>query len=56
MHIDKQQIIDLLRHEGDLDKANEAESVLPVEVDPDQHADLLGGLGLSRGYLLGQLR
>ena len=55
MQIDKQQIIDMLKSQGDHDKAAQAESDLPAQVDPDQHADLLGKLGVNPQDLLGKL-
>lgn len=53
MQIDKQQIISLLKNRGDHDKASQAESELPDQVDTDQHSGLLDKLGLSIGDLLG---
>jgi len=55
MQIDKSQIIELLKSRGDHDKAQQAESELPGKVDTDEHADLLGKLGLSPQDLLGKL-
>ena len=47
MQIDKSQVIELLKSRGDHDKASQADSELPDQVDPEQHADLLGKLGLD---------
>jgi hypothetical protein len=55
MHIDKSQILELLRKQGDNDKAAQAESELPDQVDTDQHADLLSKLGISPAELLSKL-
>ncbi|MFF1252524.1 hypothetical protein ACFVYC_08515 [Pseudarthrobacter sp. NPDC058329] len=55
MHIDKSQILELLRHQGENDKAAQAESELPEQVDTDQHADLLSKLGINPAELLGKL-
>jgi hypothetical protein len=55
MQIDKSQIIDMLKSRGEEDKAAQAESELPGQVDTDQHADLLEKLGLSPQDLIGKL-
>lgn len=55
MQIDKQQIIDLLRSQGEQGKAQEAEQKLPNQVDPQQHSDLLSQLGINPQELLGKL-
>jgi hypothetical protein len=55
MQIDKSQIIDLLKSQGQDDKAAQAESELPGQVDTDQHADLLGRLGIDPQDLLAKL-
>jgi hypothetical protein len=55
MQIDKSQIIELLKSRGEHDKAAQADSELPGQVDTDQHADLLGKLGLDPKDLLGAL-
>ena len=55
MQIDKSQIISLLQSRGDHDKAAQAESDLPDQVDPEADAGLLGKLGLDPQDLLGQL-
>ena len=55
MQIDKSQIIDMLKSQGDDDKAAQAESELPGQVDTDQHADLLEKLGISPQDLIGKL-
>jgi hypothetical protein len=47
VQIDKQQIIDLLRQQGDTQKADEANQQLPDKVDPEQHSNLLERLGLN---------
>jgi len=53
MQIDKQQIIEFLRNRGDQDKAQQAETELPDQVDTDTHADLLSRLGINVDDLLG---
>ncbi len=47
MQIDKAQILELLRSQGDQGKAQEADQQLPDQVDTDQHGDLLSRFGLS---------
>jgi len=53
MQIDKAQIISLLQQAGNHDKASQADSELPDQVDTDQHAGLLDKLGIDVGSLLG---
>ena len=47
MQIDKNQIIELLRSQGDHGKADQADQELPGQVDTDKDAGLLGKLGLD---------
>jgi hypothetical protein len=47
MQIDKNQILELLRSQGDHDKAQQADQELPGQVDTDKDAGLLGKLGLD---------
>jgi hypothetical protein len=47
MQIDKNQILELLRSQGDHDKAAQADQELPGQVDTDADAGLLGKLGLD---------
>ncbi len=53
MQIDKQQILDKLKSQDDTDKAQQADSELPQQVDTDQHAGLLEKLGINPQDLLG---
>jgi hypothetical protein len=53
MQIDKNQILELLRSQGQHDKAQQAEGELPDQVDTDQHAGLLERLGINPSQLLG---
>jgi hypothetical protein len=53
MQIDKQQIIEFLKSRGDHDKASQAESDLPDQVDTDKHADQLNKFGVNPQDLLG---
>jgi hypothetical protein len=55
VQIPKDQILQLLRDQGDGDKALQAEQELPDQVDTDQHADLLGRLGIDPQDLLAKL-
>ena len=52
MNIDKSQILDLLRSQGDDDKAQQAERELPDQVDTDRDGGLLSRFGLDIGDLL----
>ena len=54
MEIDKSQIIEMLKSQGDNDKASQADSQLPDKVDPEQHSDLLGKLGINPQDLIGK--
>ncbi len=42
MQIDKSQIIDMLKSQGDTGNAQQADQELPQQVDTEQHAGLLG--------------
>jgi predicted PhzF superfamily epimerase YddE/YHI9 len=55
MQIDKMQILELLRSQGDHGKADQADQQLPQQVDTDQHAGLLQSLGLEPADLLKML-
>jgi len=52
MQIDKQQIINLLREQGEHGKADEAEKQLPDKVDHDEHKGLLDQVGVDPQKLL----
>jgi hypothetical protein len=47
MNIDKNQILELLRSQGDNDKAQQADSELPDQVDTDKDAGLLAKFGID---------
>ncbi len=51
MNIDKQQIIDLLKQQGNHDQAGQAEAELPDQVDTDRDQGLLEKFGLNLGML-----
>jgi hypothetical protein len=55
MQIPKDQILDLLRSRGEDDKASQADSELPDQVDTEKHAGLLEKLGISPQDLLSKL-
>ena len=55
MQFDKSQILDLLRSQGDNDKAEQADRELPDQVDTDQHAGILERFGLSPATLMSKL-
>jgi hypothetical protein len=55
VEIPKEQILQLLRSRGEDQKAEQAQGELPDQVDPQQHADLLGRLGIDPQELLGGL-
>jgi hypothetical protein len=55
MEIPKEQILELLRNAGDHDKAEQADQELPDQVDTEQHAGILGKLGIDPQDLLGKL-
>jgi hypothetical protein len=51
MQIPKEQILELLRSRGENDKAAQADSELPDQVDTEQHAGILEKLGIDPGDL-----
>jgi hypothetical protein len=55
MQIPKQQILDMLKSQGDQDKAGQADKELPDTVDTDQHSDLLSKLGIDPKQFLSGL-
>jgi hypothetical protein len=55
MQIDKNQILELLRSQGEHGKADQADQDLPDQVDTDEHGGLLGNLGIDPMALLGTL-
>ena len=55
MEIDKQQIVQMLRDQGDHDKAQQAQQQLPDKVDHEQRQDLLQQLGVNPQELIGKL-
>ncbi|TQN40841.1 hypothetical protein FHU33_0192 [Blastococcus colisei] len=55
MKLDKQELLRMLRTQGDNDTADEAERKLPDEVDTDRDGDALDALGLDRTQLMAKL-
>lgn len=55
MKIDKQQLLQVLRTEGDNDTADKVESRLPDEIDTDADGDALDAVGLDRTQLMAKL-
>ena len=52
MQIDKDQILQLLRDQGQHDQADQAQQSLPDKVDTDEHAGLLAQHGINVGDLV----
>ncbi len=55
MKLDKQELVRVLRTEGDNDTADKVEGSLPDQIDTDQHADQLDAVGLDRTQLMSKL-
>jgi hypothetical protein len=55
VEIPKDQILQLLRDRGDHGQADQADQQLPDQVDPEQHSDLLGKIGIDPSDLLGDV-
>ena len=55
MNIDKEQILQLLRSQGDDAKAQQADQELPGEVDTDRDAGLLSKFGIDPMELVTKL-
>jgi len=55
MQIDKSQILELLRSQGDDAKARQADQELPQQVDTEQHSGLLQKFGLDPQDLVARL-
>ena len=53
--IDKQELLKVLRTEGDNDTAEKVESQLPDEIDTDGDASALQAVGLDRTELMAKL-
>jgi hypothetical protein len=55
VRIAKQELVRMLRTEGDNDTADKAESRLPDEIDTEGDADALAAIGLDRTQLQAKL-
>ena len=55
MKLDKQELVRVLRTEGDNDTADKAESTLPDEIDTERDGDALDGIGLDATHLMAKL-
>jgi hypothetical protein len=53
--LDKQELVRMLRTEGDNDTADKVESQLPDEIDTDADGDALDAVGLDRTELMNKL-
>jgi hypothetical protein len=53
--LDKQELLRMLRTQGDNDTADKAEGSLPDEIDTDRDGDALDALGLDRTQLMAKL-
>ena len=55
MKLDKQELVRMLRSQGDNDTADQVESGLGDEIDTDRDRDALDALGLDRTQLMAKL-
>ena len=55
MKLDKQELVKLLRTEGDNDTADKVENTLPGEIDTDRDGDALEAVVLDRTQLMAKL-
>ena len=55
MKLDKQELVRVLRTEGDNDTADKAEQSLPDDIDTDRDGDALDAIGLDRTQLMAKL-
>ncbi len=55
MKLDKQELIRVLRTEGDNDTADRVEARLPDEIDTDRDGGALDAVGLDRTQLMAKL-
>jgi hypothetical protein len=53
--LDKQELVRMLRTQGDNDTADKVEAGLPDEIDTDRDAGALEGVGLDRTQLMTKL-
>jgi hypothetical protein len=55
VNLDKQDLVRMLRAQGDNDAADRAERELPDQIDTDRDGDALAGIGLDRSELMAKL-
>ena len=55
MKIDKQELIKVLRTEGDNDTADKVDNQLPDEIDTQADSDALAAVGLDETQLMAKL-
>jgi hypothetical protein len=55
MQFDKTQVIDMLKSQGDHDKAQQADQELPQQVDTERDSGMLEKLGLNPADLMSKL-
>ena len=55
MNLDKQELVQMLRAQGDNDTADRAEAGLPDQIDTDRDGDALAAVGLDRDELMAKL-
>ena len=55
MEIPKDKIIELIKQQGQADKADQARQELPDQVDPDRDSGLLAKFGVKPEDALGKL-
>jgi hypothetical protein len=55
VELDKQELVRVLRTQGDNDTADKAEQSLPDRIDTDRDGDALDALGLDRTQLMAKL-
>ena len=55
MKLDKQELVRVLRTEGDNDTADEVAARLPDQIDTDRYGDALDAVGLDRTQLMSKL-
>jgi hypothetical protein len=55
MKLDKKDLVQMLRTEGDNDTADRVESRLSDEIDTDRDGDALDAVGLDRTQLMNKL-
>ncbi|KGH47039.1 hypothetical protein IN07_09185 [Modestobacter caceresii] len=55
MQISREQLVQVLRTEGDNDTADKVEGDLPEQIDTDRDGDALAAAGLDRTQLMAKL-